>query len=368
MNPRRSMFLRLLLRSALVRPGRSLTALAALAVAATVATAMLNLYTDAGAKLEREFRNYGANLVLIGRDGGTLPEGALQKVESALGGRGTAVPFSYAIAKTRGGSPVVVAGTDMGRVRTLNSWWSVSAWPAASGDALMGARAAQTLAPGGQPFDLTFQGRTLRVKPMGTLRTGAAEDSRIYLAMPDFQAWTGVGVSTIEVRAAGSPQQVEGTARQLAAALPQAQVRPVRQILEAEAQVLGKTRSTILAAVAVILVTAALCVLATLTASVFDRRKDLAVMKALGASERLANAFFLAEAAALGTTGAVIGFVLGVGAAAWIGRANFHAPISPRLEVFPAVLAGSILVAVLSALIPISLLRHVQPAAILKGE
>jgi putative ABC transport system permease protein len=368
MNLRRSMFLRMLLRSALVRPGRALTALAALAVAATVATAMLNLYTDAGAKLEREFRNYGANLVVIGPGGGALPAGALQQVESTLGARGIAVPFSYAIAKTSDGSPVVVAGTDMVRVRTLNSWWSVTAWPSAPGDALMGARAAQALAPGGQPLDLSFQGRTLRVKPVGTLHTGAAEDSRIYLPLADFQAWTGAGVSTIEVRAAGSPPEVEESARQLAAALPQAQVRPVRQILEAEAQVLGKTRSTILAAVAVILVTAALCVLATLTASVFDRRKDLAVMKALGASERLVNAFFLAEAAALGTTGAVIGFGLGVGAAAWIGRANFHAPISPRLDVFPAVLAGSILVAVLSALIPISLLRHVQPAAILKGE
>ena len=368
MNPRRSMFLRMLLRSALVRPGRSLTALAALAVAATVATAMLNLYTDAGAKLEREFRNYGANLVVIAPEGSPLPEDALQKVESTLGNRGTAVPFSYAIAKTSDGSPVVVAGTDMARVRTLNSWWSVSAWPSAPSDALLGARAAQALAPDGQAFDLSFRGRTLRVKPVGTLRTGAGEESRIYLSLPDFRAWTGVGFSAIEVRAAGSPQQVEEMARQLSAALPQAEVRPVRQILEAEALVLGKTRSTILAAVAVILVTSALCVLATLTASVFDRRKDLAVMKALGASERLANAFFLAEAAALGTVGAVIGFALGVGAAAWIGRANFHAPISPRLDVFPAVLAGSIVVAVLSALIPISLLRHVQPAAILKGE
>lgn len=367
MNPRRSMFLRILLRATLVRPGRSLTALAALAVAATVATAMLNLYTDAGAKLEREFRNYGANLVVIPQGTG-LPQDSLQQVEATLGGRGIAVPFAYAIAKTSDGSPVVVAGTDMDRVRTLNSWWSVTAWPTAPGDALMGARAAQALAPGAQPFDLSFQGRVLRVKPAGILRTGAAEDSRIYLPMSDFQAWTGVGPSTVEVRAAGSPPEVEETARRLSAGLPKAQVRPVRQILEAEAQVLGKTRSTILAAVAVILVTAALCVLATLTASVFDRRKDLAVMKALGASERLAHAFFLAEAAALGTTGAVIGFALGVGAAAWIGRANFHAPISPRFDVFPAVLAGSILLAVLAALIPISLLRHVQPAALLKGE
>jgi ABC-type antimicrobial peptide transport system permease subunit len=36
--------------------------------------------------------------------------------------------------------------------------------------------------------------------------------------------------------------------------------------------------------------------------------------------------------------------------------------------VFPIVLAGSVAVALLSAILPMSLLRRVQPAIILKGE
>ena len=64
----------------------------------------------------------------------------------------------------------------------------------------------------------------------------------------------------------------------------------------------------------------------------------------------------------------MIGFVLGVGIAAWIGRANFHAPVAPRFSVLPFVLAGSIMVTLLSAILPISLLRRVQPAIILRGE
>jgi putative ABC transport system permease protein len=64
----------------------------------------------------------------------------------------------------------------------------------------------------------------------------------------------------------------------------------------------------------------------------------------------------------------VIGFGIGIGVAAWIGRANFHAPVVPRFSVFPYVLAGSILVALISALLPIGLLRRVQPALILRGE
>ena len=91
-------------------------------------------------------------------------------------------------------------------------------------------------------------------------------------------------------------------------------------------------------------------------------------MKALGASQRLLSGFFAAEAAALGAIGAVLGFTIGIGIAAWIGRVNFHAPVVPRFGVFPYVLAGSILVALLAAVAPLGLLRRVQPALILRGE
>jgi putative ABC transport system permease protein len=88
----------------------------------------------------------------------------------------------------------------------------------------------------------------------------------------------------------------------------------------------------------------------------------------LGASESLISGFFAAEAASLGAVGAGLGFIIGIGIAAWIGRANFNAPVVPRFSVFPVVLAGSVGVALLSAIVPMSLLRRVQPAIILKGE
>ncbi len=91
--------------------------------------------------------------------------------------------------------------------------------------------------------------------------------------------------------------------QRLALALPDADVRPVRQVMEGEASVLGKMRSTLLVAAILIILTAALCVLATLTGWIFDRRRDFALMKALGASARLMQGFFAAEAAALGAVG-----------------------------------------------------------------
>ncbi len=366
--PHTSMFVRMLVRAAVLRRGRAASALFAMVVAAAVATAMLNLYVDVQAKLRREFRNYGANIIVVGRDGASLPADALAQVESVVAGHGVVAPFALVVARTGDGQPVVVVGADFERVRQLDRWWSVTHWPSGPQQALVGVRAASVASPKHQAFDLTFQGHSIRVVPSGTVQTGAAEDSRIYLSLTDFVAWTGVQPSTIEVAASGSPEEINGLLRELQSAIPAAEVRPVRQIMEGEARVLGKTRSTLLAAAVLIILTSALCVLSTLMGWVFDRRRDFAIMKALGASDRLLKGFFAAEAAALGASGALIGFVLGIGIAAWIGRVNFHAPVTPRLSVLPFVLAGSIVVTLLSAILPISLLRRVQPAVILRGE
>jgi putative ABC transport system permease protein len=364
------MFARMLRRGVMVRRGRALTALLAVVIAATVTTAMLNLFVDVESKLRREFRSYGANVVVVAKDGASLPSDALAKVDAVLAGRGIAVPFALAVVHQAGGdeAPVVVAGTDMARVQRLNSWWSVTAWPQAMGSALVGKRAEKVLSPDGKPFELTFEGRKLRLTTAGTVHTGAAEDSRVYLPLDQFTAWTGVAPSSIEVAASGSAPEVSATIQKLSSALPGAEVKPVRQIVEAEAKVLGKTRMSLMASAAIIILTAALCVLATLTTWVLDRRKDFAIMKALGASERMVNSLFAAEAALLAVIGAVAGYMIGIGVAAWIGRANFHAAVMPRLSVFPVVLAGSVAVALLSAVVPISLLRRVQPAIILRGE
>ena len=365
---RPSMFLRMLWRAAILRKGRAATALLAMVVGAAVATTMLNLFIDVQAKLRTEFRKYGANVVVIAKDGGSLPPDVLHLAEEALAGRGTAVPFAYAVARTQDGQSVVVAGTDFDRVRQMNSWWSVNAWPRATHQALLGRRASKSVSPDGQPFDLSFHGRRIRLQPTGILQTGAGEDSRIYLSLEDFESWTNVPASTIEIAASGSAEDVESVMQKLAASIPAGRVSAVRQIAEGEARVLGKTRATLMAVSILIIATAALCVLATLMGWVFDRRRDFAIMKALGASENLIRGFFAAEAAALGAVGAALGFAIGIGVAAWIGRANFQAPVTPRFGLLPIVFACSIAVALVAALLPISLLRRIQPAMILRGE
>ena len=358
------MFFRMLLRPLIVRRGSSAIAVLAIMVAATAATAMLNLFTDMQVKLRGDFRGYGANLIVTPTTGTTLASDALQKVEAQLRENEVAAPFGYVIAKADG-QAVVIAGLDVGRTRKLDPFRMASGWPE-HGTVLLGSRAEKQL--GQNDLSLEFRGRKITVHQAGILRTGSAEDSRIYMPLDDFTTWTGLQADTIEVAADRKPEEVSALANSLAAALPGADVRPVKQITQAEANVFGKARLTLLIAVSIIIITAALCVLATLTSSVLDRRKDFAVMKALGASPQLASALFACEAVILGAAGAVLGFLLGIVVAFLIGRWNFHALVLPHWNVFPMVLVGTVALTILAALVPMALLSKTQPAVILKGE
>ena len=79
---------------------------------------------------------------------------------------------------------------------------------------------------------LTYQGRAIKLSPAGTVRTGAGEDSRVHLSMQDFQSWTGLQPSLVEIAAYGSPGEVSSLLSILRRDLPEVDVHPVRQVTE----------------------------------------------------------------------------------------------------------------------------------------
>jgi putative ABC transport system permease protein len=362
----------MLRRSLVHRRARSLSALVAMTVSAAVATALLTLYSDLDAKLHHEFRSFGANIVvtaLASNDGKGLPADAFKRVKEAAGENAIAAEFGYAVATTDRGTPVVVAGTDFDAVRRLNAWWQVDAWPAAgdSGASLLGQRAANFVADENN-VQLNFAGNLLALHGTGKLRTGGDEDSRIYVPMAAFTAWTNTGPSVIEVQVPGGAAQVEAAINRLKRELPEAKIEPVRQLVEGESRIVDKTHALMYGAVILIALTVAVSVLATLSASVLERRRDFALMKALGGSQAQLMAMFLLEAVVLALAGVAVGFVIGSAAAWTISQLNFHTASLPHVGVIPMVLLLNILIAVLAALFPVRVLRRLEPAALLKGE
>jgi putative ABC transport system permease protein len=359
----------MLRRSLVHRRARSVSALIAMTVSAGVATALLTLYADLDTKLHKEFRGFGANMVMTAPANGQLPQDALARVQQAAGADALAAQFAYAVATTDKGTPLVVAGADFAAVKRLDSWWQVDAWPdpSRSDAALLGQRAANFVGKE-HGVTLTYAGHTVTLQGVGRIRTGGDEDSRIYMPMAAFTAWTGVGPSVIELQVPGGAARVEATIAKLQQELPDVQVQPVRQLVEGESKIVDRTHALMYGAVLLIALTVAVSVLATLSASVLERRRDFALMKALGGSQGQLMGMFLLEALVLALAGVISGFVVGSAAAWAISEGNFHTATLPHLSVLPLVLLLNLLIAAMAAMIPARVLRGLQPAALLKGE
>jgi putative ABC transport system permease protein len=359
------LLLRLLFKAAWVRKDRALTALVSVAVVATIATAALTIYSDLEGKLSREFRGFGANVVVT-KTSGALTPSELAEIRTVVGNNGEIVPVGYAIAtETTSNSRIVVGGADIAQLRHLNSSWSFS--NAGQGSALVGARVDEAITHGAD-LKLSFGKTSAEIKPAGFFQSGSDDDSRVYIPLQDFIRLTSVEPNTALVRVEGKPQEIQNAIFRLGTALPGVEVKPVRQITQAQTAVVGKTRSVVLASSAVVVVLIMLCMVATFTGSVLERRKDFAVMKALGASNRTVNFLFASESALLALIGSMAGYILGCGIAFWIGKANFDAAILPQpLLLFP-VLLGSVVLALIASTAPLRLLQQIQPAGILRGE
>ncbi len=366
----------MLRRSLVHRRARSLSALVAMTVSAAVATALLTLYADLDAKLHKEFRGFGANIVITAPANTPLRPNALETVKQAAGPDVLAAEFAYAVATTSQGAPVVVAGTDFAAVRRLDAWWQVDAWPAETGrsstastmpQALVGQRAANVIGDE-KAVSLTFAGHAITLPIAGHLKTGGDEDSRIYMPLAAFVAWTAVAPTVIELQVPGSTATIEATITRLKQDLPELQIQPVRQLVEGESKIVDRTHALMYGAVLLIALTVAVSVLATLSASVLERRRDFALMKALGGSQVQLMGMFLLEALALALAGVAAGFLVGSAAAWAISEGNFHTATLPHLSVLPLVLLLNLAIAAMAALFPLRVLRSLQPAALLKGE
>ncbi len=364
---RQHLFLRMLFKAAWALKDRALTALISVAVVATIATTALTVYSDLENKLSREFRSFGAN-VIVTPSNGELTAEQHGKIKSVLGSQGEAVPVAYVVATGPNNSRVVVGGTYLEAFAQLNSWWAVRNTNMADGTALIGSRAAAQLSPSGESILISFRNKSIEVRPKAIFNSGSEDDSRIYLDIAEFRKLADIPPQTVLVRVEGRPQEIQSMIAQLSASLPDVEVKPVRQITQAQTAVVGKTRAVVLAASAVIVVLIMLCMAATFTSTVLERRKDFAVMKALGASNKTVSFLFAAEAALLALGGAVAGFIAGSSIAYWIGRANFDAAILPQPALLLPVLLGSILLALLASTAPLRRLQQIQPAGILRGE
>jgi putative ABC transport system permease protein len=155
---------------------------------------------------------------------------------------------------------------------------------------------------------------------------------------------------------------------QIKTVLPGTDVHAIRRVAETEGRILTRVGMLLWIVTLAALGAAALAVAATSATTVLERRSEIGVMKALGASNALVGGIFLAEQVLLAIVGGAIGFLVGAGLARFLGESVFGTPAAPRLILFPVVLALAAVIATIGSLIPLRRAAHFRPAIILRGE
>lgn len=380
------MFWRLLWKLLRGSRGRLTVAILALVSGSMVISALLNLELDVERKLTQEFRMLGANLVISpGHDEQTQMPGA---ASSALTNESevlpavqqlkdpavvAAAPFLYIVGRA-GKTLVVVAGTKLEELPKLEPAWKIEGeWTPPRGErlpAVVGRNVARQLHLSlGSHLPLAYLGKSAQFIVVGILEAGGAEDNQVFMNLADAQKLAGLPgqIGLVQLSVTGTPKTIADYAARLATSLPSFEVRPIRQVTQAEGELLNRIRLLIIAMVVLILVLTALCVLATMAALAMERREDVGLMKALGGSISRVVGLFMAEVGVLGAAGGILGTILGVALSHWMGQRVFGAAISPRWEIFPLTIALMIAVALAGAL-PLRLLGKVKPAVIFRGE
>jgi putative ABC transport system permease protein len=155
---------------------------------------------------------------------------------------------------------------------------------------------------------------------------------------------------------------------QIEQVLPGTDVRAIRRVADSEGRILSHVTTLLWIVTLAALAAAALAVAATSATSVLERRAEIGVMKALGATNTLVAGLFLTEQLILAVGGGAIGFLLGAAMARVLGASVFGAPSSPHLLLLPIVIGTAAAVAVIGSLIPLRRAAHFHPAPILRGQ
>ena len=230
-------------------------------------------------------------------------------------------------------------------------------------EALNAARAADAAAgagPSGQP-------KTTRYRVTGILVTGGEEEGYVFMSTDDLRTLTGEDrLDVAELSISADEAQLNAYAEALTG--DGVMARLVKRVTKSETAVLGKLQALVFLVTVVVLILTMICVSTTMMAVVSERRREIGLRKALGASDNSIRGEFLGEGMFLGLLGGALGAVLGFVFAQVVSVNVFHASIMFRPLLLPVTVLVSMVIAAASCLMPIKRAVAIDPAIVLKGE
>lgn len=190
--------------------------------------------------------------------------------------------------------------------------------------------------------------------PENELAKKAAENPS-YLSEKDYEDWYCTAYAS-------------SIAYQIEEVIKGSEAKTIRQIAESEGAILNKIKFMMLIISLVAIISSALGITSLMNSKVSERGKEIALMKAIGATENSVVLLFISEAIVSGVIGGIIGYGLGVLITQFTGQNIFGTVIKIKFIGLPLIVLLSIIITTIGSYLTIKKIIKLDPISVLQGR
>lgn len=362
----RSWFFVFFMRSISRRRARVVIASISIALAVALITCMIGITKGINEKLGSELRAYGANILVLPEEGDYLNSDIVDRVlriNHVISASGQVLGRTFINRQA-----IEMIGLDVNDLKA-KGWRLFGDLPSQRHELLAGVILRDILGlEKGSSILLEGKGRKIEFIVTGFIERGGPEDRSVIMSIQD--AWELIGqrdiLSAILVR--GKAGRLDGIVEEIRKTIPEVTAKTIRQVAFAEVRLLSKIQLLLILATIVVLSATCISVASTMGANVLERREEIGLMKAIGATRREISSFYIAEAVLIGLLGGLAGFIVGYLFAEVVSWGAFKSLIKiPLYLPFVSITTG-MMVSLISTYIPVRDAMRYSAAVILREE
>jgi len=372
-------YLKMIMTSLARRRARMLTALLAIAMGATILSGLVTIYYDIPRQMGKEFRSYGANMLVIPTNPDKkITNEQLDEIKSLIpsGKLVGQAPYIYTNAKINE-QPYMLAGTDLKGAKENSPYWLIDgSWPEKPREVLIGNEVSKALelkegdkiiintpkVNGEGSIDTNFV-------VSGVVTTGGKEEELIFMGIDDIsQLVKDKNYDVVEYSVEAEQNELSKIVSNISQKDGSLTPQMVKRVTASQDIVLNKLQALVFIVTIIVLFIMMICVSTTMMAVVTERRKEIGLKKALGATNSSVIVDFLGEGAFLGVFGGLLGVALGYIFANRVSISVFARKVSFLPLLVPMTIIVCIVITIVASLIPVSKTVDIDPALVLRGE
>ena len=192
--------------------------------------------------------------------------------------------------------------------------------------------------------------------------TGTVDDSRVFAHLHEVQKLTGKGSVLNAIEIVGCCDQIsKGLVQKINLLLPEAKVVTITQIVDTQIKTNQMMSRLSLLFLGIIILVGGASIANYMYANVFERRREIGTLMALGAGSSVVLRMFLLKALLLGLGGGIMGYVLGTVMAVVLGPRIAGVPVLPIAWLAPVAIGIATAISLVASYFPARRAARLDP-------